>query len=296
MHQHYNIDSIDRVLILSLGINFILSLVQIFAGLFSGSMALIADAFHNLSDAFSFAIVLIARIIGKKPPDLIKSFGYKRIEIIAALINLISIIIISIFLMLESISRYLDPHVIDPLVIVYTSLAAIIINVVIAGLVYAYTHKSLNIKAAFLHNLSDAISSFGVLISGIIIFKFHIYEADLVMSILIALYTGYLAVKELPKIIHILAEGTPEGLKIEDLIKIIESLKGVLNIHHIHVWQIDEHKNALEAHVVIDDLQQMELVKGEIKKVLKDNFNISHSTLEFQRTNTKNELEDCEYC
>ncbi|ETO03822.1 cation efflux system protein [Reticulomyxa filosa] len=292
-HHHYNIDSIDKVLILSLGINLLLSLVQVIAGLISGSMALIADAFHNLSDVFSFAIVLGARIIGKKPPDIFKSFGYKRIEIIAALINLINIILISVFLILESILRYLEPKEIDGNIIVYTSIFAIGINILTAILVYAVTHKSLNIKAAFLHNISDALSSVGVLLSGVIILKYQFLEADLIVTIIIAIYTGWIALRELPKITHILAEGTPKGLKIDDLLRSIKSLEGVIDLHHLHVWQIDEHKNALEAHIVIEDLHEMENIKGKIKKELRDNYNISHSTLEFEKNNNSTNLENC---
>ncbi len=162
---------------------------------------------------------------------------------------------------------------------------ALCMDVVTAALTYTMSKKSMNIKAAFLHNVSDALASVGVIIVGTLILLYDWYWTDTVLTITIAGYVLWQGFTMLPKTIHLLMEGTPDHLSIDEVIKSMESVECVENVHHVHIWQLDEHLNALEAHLVVNsnELSNIERIKAEIKKLLFDRFEIGHSTLEFER-------------
>lgn len=282
-HHHHDIDAMDdRRLIWAIVINMLLTLAQIIGGVASGSLALIADALHNFSDAASLLIAWVARRIGRQPADYFKTFGFKRAEVIAALINLVILVIVGLYLIYEALWRVYEPQAIEGWMVIIVASIALIIDVATAVLTYRMSKNSLNIRAAFLHNVSDALASLGVIIAGSLILLYNWYWTDTVLTLIIAGYVLYQASTLLPSTIHILMEGTPENIAIEDVIRTMEQIEGVSNIHHVHLWQLDEHKNALEAHVIIDDFNQLENIKTVLKTALKEKFSIVHSTLEFE--------------
>jgi cobalt-zinc-cadmium efflux system protein len=285
-HHHDDLSEIgERRLWWAVGANILLTLAQVIGGIISGSLSLIADALHNFSDAASLLIALIAIRIGRKPPDQFKTFGYKRAETIAALINLTTLIIIGLYLCYEAIMRFITPEPIAGWTIVIVAGIALVVDIFTALLTYSQSKSSMNMRAAFLHNLTDALASVGVIIAGTLILLYGWVWTDAAMTLLIAGYVLYHGLHEIPKVIHLLMEGTPEGIAIEDVISGMETQGGVKNVHHVHIWQLDEQRNALEAHVVIDDQGRMDEIKREIKQILKDRFNIDHSTLEFEHQN-----------
>lgn len=286
--HHHDVDAMgDRRLIAAIAVNMLLTLAQVIGGIVSGSLALIADALHNFSDAASLLIALVARKIGRQPADHFKTFGYKRAEVIAALINLVTLVIVGFYLVYEALWRIYEPQLIEGWTVVVVASIALVIDVVTAILTYSLSKNSMNIRAAFLHNISDALASVGVIVAGSLILLYEWYWTDTVLTLLIAGYVLYQAATLLPKTVHILMEGTPEDIVIINVIQVMESVEGVSNVHHVHIWQLDEHKNALEAHVVIDDFCDIETVKTALKTELRRRFNITHSTLEF-------EIEHCE--
>ncbi|VAW85603.1 Cobalt-zinc-cadmium resistance protein CzcD [hydrothermal vent metagenome] len=282
-HSHHDIETMgDRRLIVAIAVNMLLTVAQIIGGIVSGSLALIADALHNFSDAASLLIALVARKIGRQPADHFKTFGYKRAEVIAALINLVTLMIVGFYLIYEALWRIYEPQIIEGWIVVIVAGIALVIDVVTAMLTYSMSKHSMNIRAAFLHNVSDALASAGVIVAGSLILLYEWYWTDTVLTLLIAGYVLYQAATLLPKTIHILMEGTPEDVVINNVIQVMESVEGVSNVHHVHIWQLDEHKNALEAHVVIDDFCDTDTVKAALKTELGQRFNITHSTLEFE--------------
>ena len=284
-HHHHNTDAMDdRKLGWAIAINMLLTLAQIIGGILSGSLALIADALHNFSDAASLWIAWIARKIGRKPADHFKTFGYKRVEVIATLINLITLVIVGLYLIYEAVWRAFEPQIIEGWMVVIVASIALVIDVITALLTYRMSKNSMNIRAAFLHNVSDALASLGVIIAGTLIILYDWYWTDTALTLLIAAYVLYQAASMLPKTIHILMQGAPEHIVMEELIQAMEGIGGVKNVHHVHVWQVDEHHNALEAHVVIDDFSETERVKQALKTCLSEQFNLTHSTLEFEIT------------
>ncbi len=282
-HHHHDVEKMgDRRLGWAIVINMVLTLAQLVGGIVSGSLALIADALHNFSDAASLLIAWIARRIGRQPPDQFKTFGYKRAEIIAALINLVTLVIVGFYLIYEALWRIYEPQAIDGWLVVIVAGVALVIDVITAILTYSMAKHSMNIRAAFLHNVSDALASVGVIVAGGLILVYGWYWTDTALTLLIAGYVLYQATTLLPKTIHILMEGTPEDISIEEVISIMESVPGVANVHHVHLWQLDEHRNSLEAHVVINDFSASEVIKTTLKAELMQKFSIDHSTLELE--------------
>ena len=283
-HHHHSKDDSDRSLIVAVSINILLTVFQIVGGIISGSLALIADALHNLSDAASLGIAIFARKISRKPADQSKTFGYKRAEVVAALINLTILVIISLYLLYEAIWRFFDPVNISGWVIVIVAGVALVIDMITALITLRLSKNNMNMKAAFLHNLSDALASLAVIVAGSLIILYQWFWVDTLLTLLLSLFILYQGLAMLPKTIHLLMEGAPEDIDFDAIKKSLLSLEGVDDIHHVHVWSLDEETIALEAHVVanIDTFDEMESIKNIIKKKLSDEFNIKHSTLEFE--------------
>ena len=282
-HHHHGPES-DRGLLVAVGINVLLTLAQVMGGIISGSLSLIADALHNLSDAASLGIALFARTLSRKPADEFKTFGYQRAEVIAALINLTLLVTISLYLIYEAVWRIVEPQVITGWIIVLVAGIALIIDMITALITFKMSKDSINMKAAFLHNLSDALASIGVIMAGTLILLYEWYWVDTLITFLIAGFVLWQGLTLLPKTIHLLMEGTPEELSSEDIKLSAEKINQVEDVHHIHIWHLDEHRIALEAHVVVtaDKLKEVEVIKDQLKLLLKDEFNITHSTLEFE--------------
>lgn len=281
--HHHDVGKMgDRRLGWAIVINMVLTLAQLVGGIVSGSLALIADALHNFSDAASLLIAWVARRIGRQPADYFKTFGYKRAEIIAALVNLVTLVIVGFYLIYAALWRIYEPQAIEGWLVVIVATIALVIDIVTAILTYSMAKHSMNIRAAFMHNVSDALASVGVIVAGSLILLYGWYWTDTALTLLIAGYVLYQAATLLPKTIHILMEGTPENISIEEVINIMENVPGVANVHHVHLWQLDEHRNALEAHVVINDFSASEVIKTTLKAELVQKFSIDHSTLELE--------------
>lgn len=285
-HRHHHGDPSkvgERRLWWAVGANLLLTLAQVIGGLVSGSLSLIADALHNFSDAASLLIALVAIRIGRKPPDQFNTFGYKRAETVAALINLTTLIIIGLYLCYEAILRFITPEPIAGWTVIIVAGIALIVDVFTALLTYSQSKSSMNIRAAFLHNVTDALASVGVIITGSLILLYGWIWTDAAMTLLIAGYILYQGLTEIPKVIHLLMEGTPEGIEINEVIATMKDIQGVKDVHHVHIWQLDEQRNALECHVVMDRrVMNMDDLKTNLKSLLHEKFEIEHSTLEFE--------------
>jgi len=274
----------DNRLFWAVAINILLTVAQVVGGIVSGSLSLIADALHNLSDAGSLLLALIARRISRRPADEEKTFGYNRAEIIGALINLTTLVLIGLYLIYEAVMRYFEPQEISGWIVVIVASIALIIDIGTAILTYALSKRSINVKAAFLHNVSDALASVGVIIVGTLIILYDLYIVDSIVTLIIAGYVLYQGFSSLPRAINILMQAVPPDIDRSEVIASMQKVRGVRGIHHVHIWEIDEHRRSLEAHVVVikTDLNAMETIKRDIKDLLKDKFGISHSTLEFE--------------
>ncbi|MDX1637260.1 MAG: cation diffusion facilitator family transporter [Balneolaceae bacterium] len=288
-HHHHGEDTTEGRLWISIFLNLVITLAEFVGGIISNSLSLLSDALHNLNDTASLGISLVARKISKKQANREKTFGYKRAEIIGAFINLITLVIIALFLVKEGVERFYNPQPIDGLIMFIVAIIGLLGNVITAVLLFSKSKENINIRSAYVHILSDAFSSVGVIIAGWLILEYQLYIIDTILTLIIAGYILWQSYYMLKKTINILMESTPQEINIEQVTDAMKSVSKVLDIHHVHVWRLDEQNILLESHVVIDEdqLANMEKIKSRLKQLLKSEYNIHHSTLEF-------EFEPCE--
>jgi cobalt-zinc-cadmium efflux system protein len=274
--------------LLAIAVNMLLTAAQVIGGVFAGSLALIADALHNFSDAISLVIAFGARRIARRPSDRAMTFGYVRAEIVAALINYTTLIVIGLYLAYEAVMRFFEPQPIAGWVIVVVAGIALAVDVITAALTYALSKSSMNIRAAFLHNVADALGSVGVIVAGTLILLFDWRIVDPLVTLMIAGYILWQAFSEIGGSIRLLMLGSPPDLDVDGLVAALRSVEGVEDVHHVHVWAIDERQNALEAHVVVpdDSSRSAGAVKRRIKALARDRFGIAHTTLELESAST----------
>ncbi len=274
----------DARLLWSVVLNQLLTVGQVFAGIISGSVALLSNAAHNFNDANALLIAYIARRISRKQANQRFTFGYRRAEMIGAIINLTLLGVIGLYLVYEGIMRFIQPVEIIGWLMAAASLLALVVDVATALLLWKMSRGSLNVRAAFVHNIVDALGSVAVLIGAFAIIWWQWTWLDPALTLLIAGYVLWQVVKMLPQAMRVLMEGTPADLNLDAVVETVEAVDGVKGLHHVHVWELDEQHRALEAHVVIKRERSAELagIKRLIKRCLSDKFQIRHSTLEFE--------------
>lgn len=283
-HDHDHRYHGDGKLTLAVVVNLLLTVVQIVGGVLSGSLALIADAVHNLSDALSLMLAFAARRIARRDADATMTFGWNRAELIAALINLTALILIAIFLALEGVMRLFDPPGVDGWIVVWVAGVALIVDAATAALTYSMSKDSLNIRAAFLHNIADALGSVAVIVAGSLILLYDWRLLDPLATLGIAAYILWHALSDIRPTIRILMLGTPPEHDRDTLIGALAAHGDVEGVHHLHLWQIDEHRLSVEAHVVLAeaDLLRAPAIVADLKRMLAEDHGVSHATIEVE--------------
>ena len=283
-HAHIDPKSGDKRVSIAIWANALLTVAQIVGGIVSGSLALIADAMHNFSDMASLVIAFAARKIARRPADERMTFGYGRVEIVAALINYTTLILIGFYLIYEGGMRMIDPPEVAGWTVVILGGVALVVDTLTALLTYSMQRDSVNIRALFLHNLSDALASVAVIVGGSLIILYDMRWVDPAITIGIALYILYLAVTEIGGPIRTLMLGSPPDIDSKAVIQAMQGVDGVAEVHHVHLWQMQEHEAALDCHVVLTDRgwDGIEDIKAAIKARLTEQFGIGHSSLEFE--------------
>jgi cobalt-zinc-cadmium efflux system protein len=283
-HAHIDPQSGDRRVSIAIWANALLTLAQIIGGILAGSLALIADALHNFSDMASLVIAFAARKIARRPADARMTFGYGRIEVVAALINYTTLILVGCYLIYQGGLRLIEPPEVAGWTVLILGAVALAVDTLTALLTYSMQKGSLNIRALFLHNLSDALASVAVIVGGALIILYDMRWVDPAITIGIALYILWLAVTEIGDPIRILMLGSPPDIDSGSVIEAMRGVPDVHDVHHVHLWQMQEHEAALDCHVVVtaDGWARVEAIKAEIKQHLEDRFGIAHSSLEFE--------------
>ena len=280
-HPHAHAPSGDWRFVAAVGVNVLLTVVQVAGGVLSGSLSLIADALHNLSDAGALVIAWVARRIGRRPADSLQTFGYRRAELVGALINATTLNVIGLYLLYEAAMRVTTPTPVAGWMVVIVAAVALAVDVATALLTYTMSRQSLNVRAAFIHNVTDALGSVAVIVAGFLIVRYQWYLADAIATFLIAGYALYHGVAMTREASRILTLGVPRGVHVPALAAAIRDVEGVADVHHLHVWALDESERSFEGHVVIEqrDTRLAERVKRSIRGVL-DRHGIGHATIE----------------
>ena len=293
-HHHHNKASISgKNLLFTILLNLLITAAQIVGGFISGSLALISDAVHNFSDVLSLIVSYMANwLTRKKKQTLSQTFGYKRAEIVAAFINASTLIIIAAFLIIEAIDRLKTPREISGNIVIWLALLGIVANGIGVVLLRSDAEHNINMKSAYLHLFTDMLTSIAVLSGGIMIKYFQIFWIDPVLTLLISFYLIYLSWHILLDALKILMLFTPEDIVIQEIEKKVIEIEGIRNIHHIHIWQLNDRETHLEAHLEMEkDITISEFDKKciEIEHLLSETFDISHTNLqpEFTRDEPK---------
>ncbi|WNB17854.1 cation diffusion facilitator family transporter [Marivirga arenosa] len=268
-------------------LNIIITASQIIGGIVGNSMALISDAMHNFSDVAALILSLVAIILASKEATYSKSFGYKRAEVLAAFVNSAVIIAVAIYIIVESIQRLqvAQSLEINNELVIWLAAVAIVANGLSVVFLASDAKHSMNMKSAFLHLLSDTLFSVAVLGGGLAMKYYGITWVDSILSILIGIYLIATSWKLLWSSAKILMQFVPEGVNIPEIVKKVEKLTEVKNIHHIHIWQLDEYTIHMEAHVDLNDdlnVSETHAIQEKIENLMQSHFSIGHITLQFE--------------
>lgn len=281
--HHHHSDKAGNHLLISILLNIGITSAQAIGGFVSGSLSLLSDALHNLSDVFSLVISFLANKLSSKDASLRRTFGYKRAEIMAAFINAASLILVALFLIKESIERFMDPKPIGSQLVIILSVLGILANGLSVILIKKHSNSNMNMRSAYLHLFTDMLASIAVLTGGILMYFFKAYWIDPLLTVIIAIYLVYMGYDLLKFCVHVLMLFTPDTIKIQDVATEICNLEAVKNMHHIHIWKLNEHEIYLEAHIdLMSDIRvsQFEIVLLEIEEILYHKFGINHINIQ----------------
>lgn len=275
---------VGRNLLITVFLNILITLVELIGGIFSGSLALVSDALHNFSDALSGTASYAALKISGREHTPKMTFGYKRAQILVALFNSLLLIAIMIFLFREAYEKIVHPSAIEGNLMSMIAFVGLISNTFSTLLLKKGARESLNIRSAYLHLFTDALSSLAIVIGGIIIILFHFYLIDAILTIIIGAYIIKKSYNIIKKAVDILMEAAPPYINLEEIKKEIEGLSEVANLHHVHVWQMDEKNINFEGHVKLCrdiKISEADKLMEEIKKILR-RFGITHATIQME--------------
>lgn len=279
-----------RALWISVGANGVLLAVQVAVGLVVGSLALLADSLHNASDVVALVIALIGQALATRPPTARRSYGLARAEVLAALLNGVVLVALTLWVVVEAVGRFSDPPELDALPLAVVGLVGLVVNGGSAWLLSRSAGGNLNLRAAFWHLIADALGSFGVVVAAGAVWWFDAGWVDPAVSILISLLVLVGVWRLLADTVGVLLESTPAGIDADDVVSTLAAVPGVRAAHHLHIWAVDSQTTALTAHLSMDegvDLHRAQEVTAQAKVALADRFGIDHATLE-------SECHDCD--
>ncbi|WP_439184445.1 cation diffusion facilitator family transporter [Carboxylicivirga taeanensis] len=283
-HHHHH-DLKGRSLLLTIGLNMAITIVQVAGAFFTKSLSLLTDALHNFSDVMALVISYIANKLSKRDYSAQKSYGYKRAEILAAFLNAATLLVISGILIYEAIERFLagSTTAIDGQMVAWLAGFSIVANGLSVLLVKRHAADNMNMRSAYLHLFSDMLSSVAVLAGGLLMHFYQIHWIDSLLSVFIALYLIVASWKLLIKTLGVLMQFTPPSIDIEKLSQEIAKIEGIENIHHVHIWQLNDTELHLEAHLDLTENRSVMSANELMKKanaLIAEQFGIHHCTFQ----------------
>ncbi len=282
-HSHSHSDLKGRHLFLSILLNIIITVAQVIGGIVSGSLALLSDALHNFSDVISLVISYIAEKLSKRKASFQKTFGYKRAEILAAFINAATLIIVAVLLIIEAVERFQNPQPIKSNLVIGLSIIAILGNGFSVILLKKDSEANMNMKSAYLHLLTDMMASVAVLIGGLLMKYYQLYWVDSVLTFTIAIYLIWMGFDLLKDSTKVLMLFTPDSIPIHKIVDEINSFESIKNVHHVHIWQLNEEEIHLEAHIDFNEditLSQFDIILHKIEDLVLHKYDINHVNIQ----------------
>ena len=284
-HNHVHTNN-KKVLAISFIIIGLFMIVEILGGFIANSLALLSDGLHMFSDTVSLGVALIAFIYAEKNATSTKTFGYKRFEVLAALFNGITLLIISGVIIIEAIRRFFNPIKVQSTEMFIISVIGLIVNIIVAIIMFKSgdTSHNLNMRGAFIHVLGDLLGSLGAIIASILIYVFNFTIADPIASILVSIIILKSAIGISRSSLNILMEGTPSDVNLDKIISTIINHNEIYNVHDYHVWTISNDMNALSCHAVVSETMSVQDCEGLLKKIEHEllHLNIQHMTIQLE--------------
>ncbi len=291
-HHHAHPDRKGRNLFISILLNIVITVSQVIGGIISGSLALLSDALHNFSDVLSLLISYVATILAKKEASTNRTFGYKRAEIIAAFVNSATLIVVAVILIIEAVERFVEPQPIGYNLVIWLSLLGILANGFSVLLIKKDAGRNMNMRSAYLHLLTDMMASVAVFIGGLLMKFYGVFWIDPLLTVLIALYLVYMGYDLLRTSTRVLMLFTPETIEVTQIAEVISQIPRIKNVHHVHIWQLNEDEVHLEAHIDFSEdinLSEFDLILDKIEEEVYHKFGINHVNIqpEFGKCDSK---------
>ncbi len=270
-----------RALTIGIVINVLYAGIEFGIGFWQGSMGLVADAGHNMSDVIGLLLALLAMRLVKKRANERYTYGYKKVTIMISLVNALLLLGAVAGIIVESIRKFIEPQAIEGWSVAATATVGVIINFISAWLLNADKGRDINIKGAYLHMMLDALVSIGVVVSGIAIWMTDCYAIDPVIGIAVAIAILFSSWRLLHTSWRLAIDGIPEGIDIDEAIRTMENIDGVIEVHHLHVWAISTTETALTAHIVVYDISDADKIRIGVSDALA-RLGIGHTTLQME--------------
>lgn len=285
MHSHGHHHGRASVLKWSFLATVLFVAVEAIAGFRSGSLALVSDAGHNFTDALALVLATIGVYLQSKPANDVKTFGYHRAGVLTAFVNALTLVAISVFIFYEAWQRFLHPRHIEEWTMFWVAVAALVLNGSIMWGLHRDKDRDLNIRAAFVHMLGDAVSSAGIIAGAIAIYFTGLTIIDPVLSVLIGILIVWTAWDIIQESLNVLLEGLPRGMELNEVTQAMKQIDGVIDVHDLHIWSLGSSAHALSCHVQIEDMPPSEsnTILQRINDVL-CKFEIHHTTVQFEHT------------
>jgi len=291
-HSHTHPEVKGKNLIISILLNTVITVAQVIGGLISGSLSLLSDALHNFSDVLSLIVSYTANRLSRKKASTNKTFGYKRAEIIAAFVNSATLIVVAIILIKEAMERFWAPETIESDLVIWLSLLGIVANGFSVLLLKKDADVNMNMKSAYLHLLTDMMASVAVLIGGLLMKFYQFYWVDPLLTLAIAIYLIYMGYDLLKDSTRVLMLFTPNTVQVKEIVNAIGKIAPIKNVHHVHIWQLNENEVHLEAHIDFNEdikLSEFDVILEKIEEEVYHNYGINHVNIqpEFGKCDSK---------
>jgi len=290
--QPHDSAGLQRRFIFSIALTFLIFIVELLGGLWTGSLALLSDSAHVIMDILALGMSFLALRLSARPADEHHSFGYHRMEVLAALANGLTLVVIALGIWWESYLRWQSPEPVKSLEMLVIAVIGLVVNIVVAVILGVHPHEidggsdhqDLNLRGALLHVIGDAVSSVGVILAAIIISFTGWNWIDPLVSVLIGGIIASSAYRLTRSSLHILIEGVPEGLSTQRIGEAISQVNGVQEVHDLHVWNICSGHISLSAHIVVEADNSQSMLMSNLKSRLYKDFGIEHTTIQFEET------------
>jgi cobalt-zinc-cadmium efflux system protein len=283
-HHHAHSHAVGRKLTIATGANLVVVIAELAIGFYAGSLALLGDALHNLTDSVALVIALIAVRLERRAPTTAKSFGYQRAGVLAAFINAGMLMAFTLLLFREAYERLQTPHAVQPMLMLVTAAVAMLVNTGTALSIRHDSQHDVNIRGAFVHMVGDAVSSAGIIVAALIIRATGASQWDAIITIFIGLLILWSSYGVLKESVNLLLEGTPSGIDPGEVTQALGRIEGIHGVHHVHIWALGPSSPALSAHLMVGDVPVKTTgpLRDEVTEMLAREYRIAHCTIQFE--------------